>query len=126
MKVCLSIADLTLMKFLRDRRYWIVMNKRQRLRSALGVSSLATAAFIFWMLILTKVGNMIFSSVSTWTFGLLSPLIYDLKCESVRFMIALFSILGDFIYCIFETKCILGSLISCGVMLSLTSFLLGT
>ena len=100
------------------------MNGRQSLRSALGVSFVAAAAFIFWMLITTTVEKITFSSGRTLAFGLLSSLISELECKSVRFMIALFSILGDFIYCIFETKCILGSLISCGVMLSLTSFLL--
>ena len=112
------------MKFWRDTRYSILMNGRESLRSAQGVSFVTAAGYIFWMLLITTVEKITFSSGRTWTFGLLSRLIYDLECESVRFMNGLLSIWGDLIYSISETKCILASPISFGVMLSLTSFLL--
>ena len=108
------------MKFLLDTRYSILMNRPQILQSAQGVTFVAAAGFIFGMLI-TAVENITFSSGRMWTFVLLSSLIYVLECESVRFVIGLFSTWGDLISSIFD---ILVSLISCGVMLSLTSFLL--
>ena len=108
------------MKFLLDTRYSILMNRPQILQSAQNVTFVAAAAFIFWMLI-TAVENITFSSETTWTFVLLSFLIYVLEYESVRFVIGLFSTWGVLISSIFD---ILVSLISCGVMLSLTSFVL--
>ena len=108
------------MKFLVDTRYSILMNRPPILQSSQGVTFVAAAAFIFLMLI-TAVENITFSSERTWTFVLLSFLIYVLECESVRFVIGLFSTWGDLISSIFD---ILVSLISCGVMLSLTSFVL--
>ena len=100
------------------------MNWRRRLWPSLGVRCVIAVGFVSLMLIITSMAKIKFSAGRTWFDGLLFPIICDLESKSLWFLLDLIFACGGLLYPMLGSDCILAVLISFGVMLTLTSYLL--
>ena len=100
------------------------MNWRRRQWPSLGVACVTAVAFSILMLVITTMEKINFSPCRTWFDGLLFPMICDLENESLRFILDLIFTCGGLLYPMLGSDCILAFLISFGVLITLTSYLL--
>ena len=101
-----------------------MMNVRRRLWPTLGVTRVITVAWKVLMLMIMATEKIKCSAGRTWYFDLILPMISDLESESFWLMLHFFSTWGGLFCCMFGSKYIFASLISFGVMFTLTSYLL--
>ena len=106
------------------RRCLNLMNWRRRLSPALGASCDILVPFIVLLLMIKTMEKINFSPGRTWDLGLLFPMICDLESKSFWFILDFISTWGGLFYSMIGSECKLASLISFGVMFSLTSYLL--
>ena len=95
----------------------------RRLWSSLGVRCVIAVAFIILMLMITTMAKIKFSEWRTWFDGLLFPMIWDLESKSLWFILDFIFTWGGLLYPMLRSDCILASLISFGVMFTLTIYL---
>ena len=100
------------------------MNWRRRLWPSLGVRCVTAVAFIILMLVITTMAKIHFSPCRTWIDGLLFPMICDLESKSLQFILDLIFTCRGLLYPMLGSDCILAFLISFGVLITLTSYLL--
>ena len=110
------------MKLLLGSRYSNLTNRRRCLWSVLFSSSLVTAALILMLMITTDLKKK-FSAERTWLFGSFFPTIHPLDCEPLWCVLDFISTFGDLRYSMLGSNCTLVSLISFGMMFTLTSYL---
>jgi len=109
------------MNFLEDRKCMRPMKGKRCLWFATGVSVLVKATFVLMLLIMITSGTQL-SAQDTWPFLPPSPTIMESKL--LRCYIDLSSTSGGLFFIMDKSKCRLVSLISFGMMFTLTVYML--
>ena len=112
------------MNLLMGKRCFRMMNVRLRLRHVLAESSVITLTLMVLLLMIMTTEKFKFSVDRTWNLEIIWTNICNLESEILWLMLGFLYTWGGLLNCIFETQFMLASLISFGVMCTLTGYLL--